>query len=132
MAARVRFQRSKHQVIGPWPEDAPSPESIARRVVFVGSAEHIPGPRLRSNATPCDPEQDPRRFREITRALRGAIRQGSVSRIFESGFPKYVWAWVDGRLYEARHINGPLGTYKGYRLEEWIRPQDPQGLLNEE
>jgi hypothetical protein len=41
-----------------------------------------------------------------------------------------VWGWLDNRLYEARHINGPQGTYKAYPLEELERPKDDQGRLN--
>ena len=33
------------------------------------------------------------------------------------------------RLYEARHINGPRGTYKAYPLEEIEYPIDPEGRL---
>ena len=29
-----------------------------------------------------------------------------------------------------RHINGPAGTYKGYRLEEVEYPRDPEGRLD--
>ena len=32
-------------------------------------------------------------------------------------------------LYEARHINGPAGTYKGYKLLESEYPRDPMGRL---
>ena len=34
-----------------------------------------------------------------------------------------------GDLYEARHINGPAGTYKGYKLLESEYPRDPMGRL---
>lgn len=64
-----------------------------------------------------------------TEALREGIRRGCVSAYFEGGFPKYVWTWIDQDLYEARHINGPRGTYKGYRLEELEHPSDPAGRL---
>jgi hypothetical protein len=66
-----------------------------------------------------------------TAALREGIRRRCVGAAFEGGFPKYVWTWIDGDLYEARHINGPQGTYKGYRLDEIEHPQDPNGLLND-
>ncbi len=64
-----------------------------------------------------------------TDALREGIRRMCVSEVFESGFPRYVWTWIDGELYEARHINGAAGTYKGYRLEEVEMPGDPAGRL---
>ena len=31
---------------------------------------------------------------------------------------------------EARHLNGPAGTYKGYRLEEVEYPRDPEKRLD--
>jgi hypothetical protein len=64
-----------------------------------------------------------------TRALRDGIRRRCVSQEFEGGYPKYVWTWVNGKLYEARHINGPRGTYKGYKLEAVEHPSDPDGRL---
>ena len=108
-------------------------ESVARRARYVGSPEHkaYPGaagpPALRSDATPCDPDiaSD-----DIGRALAEGVRRGCVSAVAEQGFPKYVWGWLNGNLYEARHINGPAGTYKGYRIEEPEYPRDPDGRLN--
>lgn len=64
-----------------------------------------------------------------TEALREGIRRQCISSSFEGGYPKYVWTWIDRKLYEARHINGPQGTYKGYRLEDVERPEDPEGKL---
>jgi hypothetical protein len=64
-----------------------------------------------------------------TEALREGIRRRCVSPVFEGGFPKYVWSWIAGVLYEARHINGPQGTYKGYRLEGLETPEDPDRRL---
>ena len=46
------------------------------------------------------------------------------------GFPRYAWGWLNGNLYEARHINGPAGTYKGYRLQEAEYPSDAEKRLN--
>ena len=40
-----------------------------------------------------------------------------------------MWVWVNGDLYEARHMRGPLGTYKAYPLEDIERPEDRDGLL---
>lgn len=110
-----------------------SAESVARKVRYVGSAEHkaYPSaagpPALRSDATPCDPGIS---IADIASALVAGIRRGCVSAATEQGFPKYVWGWLGGDLYEARHINGPAGTYKGYRIEESERPLDPDGRLN--
>lgn len=110
-----------------------SPESIAGKARYIGSAEHksypsLAGPpALRSDATPCDQGIA---YDEIQIALREAIRRRCVGAVFEQGFPKYAWGWIEGRLYEARHINGPAGTYKGYLIESAEHPRDPDGLLN--
>jgi hypothetical protein len=131
---RSRFKRQKRRRIGAWPDDAAPPEDLAQQVQYVGSPEHKdhPGPagapRLRSDATPCEASMT-RDINRNTEALREGIRRRCVSPIFEGGFPKYVWTWIEGILYEARHINGPRGTYKGYRLEEVEMPQDPEGKL---
>lgn len=110
-----------------------SAESVASKARYVGSAEHkdYPSaagpPALRSDATPCDPDIS---FTDIGAALAEGIRRGCVSAATEQDFPKYVWGWLDGNLYEARHVNGNPGTYKGYRIEEAERPRDPEGRLN--
>ena len=99
----------------------------------MGSAEHknYPSPAgppaLRSDATPCDPGLS---FAHIGAALAEGIRRGCVSADTEQDFPKYVWGWLGGDLYEARHINGPAGTYKGYKIEEPEYPRDPDGRLS--
>ncbi len=132
---RTRYQRSRRRKIGQWPKDFESSEAIASKVKYVGSAEHkdhpspAGPPRLRSDATPCAKEMTIDVARN-TRALREGIRRRCISACpFEGGFPKYVWTWIDGVLYEARHINGPQGTYKGYRIEDLERPDDPEGKL---
>lgn len=110
-----------------------SAESVASKARYVGSAEHkgYPSaagpPALRSDATPCDPDIS---VADIGSALAEGIRRGCVSAASEQGFPKFVWGWLGGDLYEARHINGPAGTYKGYRIEESERPLDRDGRLN--
>lgn len=131
---RSRFQRTRRHRIGTWPDDAPRPQEVAAKVSYVGSPEHkdhpspLGPPRLRSDATRCETHMT-RDVAANTAALREGILRLCVSPVFESGYPKYVWTWVDGVLYEARHINGPEGTYKGYRLEEVERPLDPEGRL---
>lgn len=133
---RQRYKRAKHRVIAPWPENIPVPERVAEQVRYVGSAEHkdYPSPAghpaLRSDASRCDPAlgYDVDRFTNI---LREAIQNRCVGAIFEGDFPKHVWAWVGTRLYEARHINGPQGTYKAYPLEEVEFPKDPENLLQQ-
>lgn len=131
-----RHRRPKHRVIAPWPNDVPAPDAVAEQARYVGSAEHkdYPSPAghpaLRSDASRCHPQlgYDVERF---TRVLREAIGRRCIGAIFEGSFPKYVWGWLDDRLYEARHINGPQGTYKAYPLEEAEFPKDPDALLQQ-
>lgn len=132
---RKRFTRPGRRKIGAWPLDADHPEVVAAKARYVGSPEHkdhpsVAGPpALRSDATPCEPSMTKDVDRN-TEALREGIRRARTSPVFEGGFPKYVWVWIDGDLYEARHINGPFGTYKGYRLEPTEYPKDPEGRLD--
>ena len=131
---RHRHSRPKHRIIATWASNTPDFNEIASRSHYVGSAEHkrypspAGNPALRSDASECDPRHTD--FQEITEVLREAIRRGCIGAIFEGSFPKYVWGWMDGQLYEARHINGPQGTYKAYPLEDLERPKDESGLLN--
>ena len=130
---RVRHYRNKRREIGSWPSEQPPPEAVASGARYIGSAEHkaYPSsagpPALRSDATPCDPQIS---VVTIQTALQEAISRRCVSSVFEQGFPKYAWGWIDGRLYEARHINGPAGTYKGYEVEKAEYPDDPENRLD--
>jgi len=132
---RTRFKRHKRRKIGEWPEGVESPEEVAKKVSYVGSPEHkdhpshVGGPALRSDATPCEPHLT-KDLERNTAALRQAILKRCTSSVFEGGFPKYVWTWLDGDLYEARHINGPQGTYKGYKLKPTEVPIDRNGALD--
>lgn len=128
----MRHRRPKPRVIGPWNGDE-SPKATASKVRYVGSSEHkshpssAGPPALRSDATPCDPAIE---AEAIDAVLKEAIRRRCTDARFEQGFPKYAWGWLDGDLYEARHINGPPGTYKGYRLKESEYPRDRDQRLN--
>ena len=131
---RTRFAKTKRRKIGPWPADAREPSLVAKDATYVGSSEHkdhpsaIGPPALRSDATPCEPAMT-RDVDANTAALREGIEKQRTSSTFEGGFPKYVWTWMGDDLYEARHINGPQGTYKAYRLEQAEWPHDPDGCL---
>ena len=128
----VRHRRTKRRAIGPW-TGGESPANTALRARYLGSPEHkgYPSragpPALRSDATPCDPKIE---REDVNAVLRQAIRRRCTSARFEQGFPRYAWGWLDGHLYEARHINGPAGTYKGYRLTEAEHPRDPEQRLD--
>lgn len=100
---------------------------------YVGSSEHkdyespAGPPALRSDAARCDPRYT--EFAPITAALREAIRRRCTGAQFEGSFPRYVWGWLDGRLYQARLINREQGWYKAWPLEEAERPRDDEKRL---
>src|SRR3954453_8353285 len=126
--ARKRHQRAKHERIIPWPEGQPSPEEVAEKAHYVGSSEHkdyespAGPPAPRSDAARCDARYSD--FAPITQALREAIRRRCSGVQFEGEFPRHVWGWLDGRLYEARLINRVQGWYKAWPIEEAERPRD--------
>lgn len=132
---RTRYKRNKRKTLGEWPVCSPSPEEVACKVQYIGSAEHksypskAGSPAFRSDASRCDPRYKDKE-EDITEALKKAIRNRAVCSTFEDGFPKYVWGFLDEDLYEVRHINGPVGTYKAYKLEDRIDwPEDPDNIL---
>lgn len=118
----------RRRVFGRSPDGQPPLREVARRAVYVGSAEHkghptgAGPPRLRADTTPCDPSID---TDQATRWLRAAIRAGLVSETWERGFPRYVWTRVRGIAYEARHGAGADGHYKGWPL---LEDELPEGL----
>jgi len=132
--ARKRHVRAKHESIEPWPEGGPGPEDVAGRARYVGSAEHkdYPSdagpPALRSDAARCDPRLTD--FSTITPALREAIRRGCVGAQFDGEFPRHVWGWLNGRLYEARLTNKAQGSYKAWPIDDVERPRDPENRLD--
>ena len=129
---RSRKSTGRKKRIGAWRAEQ-TPQAAARKVRYVGSAEHkdYPScagpPALRRDATPCEHGVD---FAHIGGILRYAIRRGCIGEEFEQGFPKYVWGWLKGSLYEARLVNAPMGTYKAYRLGQAQYPDDPDKLLD--
>jgi hypothetical protein len=131
--AGKRHQRSKHQIIRPWPTASRRPQ-LWPKARYVGSSEHkdyesaAGPPALRSDAARCDPQYTD--FEVITNALQEAIRHCCCSAHFEGKFPRHVWGWLDGRLYEARLVNRVQGWYKAWPIEESERPRDNDGRLN--
>ena len=100
--------------------------ALAAKVSYVISPEHkdyltAAGiGRLRSDATPCPRGLD---FDEVLSWLRAAFGAGNVSADLDGVFPKYAWARVDGRVYEARLSNSGLGQYKGYPITDDEAPR---------
>lgn len=104
---------------------------VAERSSYVGSPEHkdMPSfagrPRPRADASICDRAFADRQT-ELTDLLRDAIRRRVVGHPWEGGYPRYVWASIDGEVYEARLVNQGTGEYKGYML---TRSEWPEGMV---
>ena len=100
-------------------------DGMARKVDYILTPEHkdyktTAGPgKLRSDASACPRDLD---FADVRDWLRQAIRARQVSADFEGEFPRYIWARVDGRVYEARLSNSGLGAYKGYPIRDYESP----------
>ncbi|NOY92746.1 MAG: hypothetical protein GXP55_16270 [Deltaproteobacteria bacterium] len=92
-------------------------------------SDEPPRPRAESDCSRCEryPEEEWTRF---TSSLRAAIRAGCVAAADANGFPRYVWGFHHGRLFQARHRTDPPGTrYKGWWIDPEERPKDPEGRL---
>jgi len=100
-------------------------DAMAEKVSYVLTPEHkdyltTAGPgRLRSDASACPRDLD---FEQVLDWLREAVRARQISADFEGDFPRYVWARVEGRVYEARLSNSGLGAYKGYPIHDHESP----------
>src|SRR5437773_1047145 len=81
-------------------------EDLAARVSYVGSAEHksspspAGSPRLRRDATKCDPALSGA-FDTLTAWLREGVRAGNVGSPWQGELPRYVWIKQSGKWYEA-------------------------------
>jgi hypothetical protein len=100
-------------------------EQLASAVAYFPSSEHKDQmtagmvPRLRSDATACPHGLD---LGLVESWLREALRAGNFSAAEDNGFPRYVWAAHEGRVYEGRLTNSGQGHYKGYPLDDSERP----------
>lgn len=128
----TRYRRKTKSITHTWPDALPEPELLAAQVRYVGSQEHkgYPSfagePGLRSDAAQCDPAIEREQAEQI---LKRAIELRCVSSQEENGFPRYVWGWLDDRLYQARLINREQGWYKAWPIETVEAPLDPHGRL---
>ncbi len=139
MARRPQYASSPGRPgrIGEWPPGGRPPEEIARRVRYRGNPAHKSHPFSgeppkwrcrRSDKSKCDHFSEPavKRFGEL---IAKAILSGCVHVEFKGGFPKRVWAYVNGKLHEARLTNPATGEYHGFPIEyEEQEPDDPVTL----
>lgn len=99
---------------------------LAEQASYILTPEHkdyltAAGPgKLRSDATACPRGLD---FAEVESWLKETIEAGNVSADTENDFPRYAWARIRGRVYEARLSNSGLGQYKGYPIHDHEAPE---------
>jgi len=134
---KPRPKRGKPLSILDW--DGGPLDRFASEAEYLGSSEHKeyvnpvsgepPHPRAESDCSRCEkyPKEE---WVEFTDSLRAAIRMGCVASADANGFPRYVWGFHRGKLFQARHRTDPPGTrYKGWWITPEERPSDPGGRL---
>ena len=57
-------------------------------------------------------------------ATDGRVRENVRAFRDQGGFPRYVWAKLDGTWFEERLVNATAGTYKGYPVTEASIPRE--------
>ena len=121
-APKRRRPRSDQRL---YPTEGGNLADLSSRVRYIISAEHkdyltSAGPgKLRSDASACPRGLD---FIGVESWLKDAIAKGNASADIEGDFPRYAWARVGDRVYEARLSNSGLGQYKGYPIQEYEAP----------
>lgn len=139
MPKRPDYQRPpadiKRGCIARWPADKPPPEVIAQRVRYRANGKHKSYPSrqgfwnlVRADAAKC-PTFSEDQWHKLEDVLRRAILSGFVGEDFRGDFPSRVWAYINGKLYEARY-GGANGEYHGFPIESPQGfPRDQDGLL---
>ena len=101
-------------------------DNLAAIAKYVGSCEHKDFPSFAGQPCPrADASLCPRYIRDIaipTAWLRSAIRKGAIGKLWEGGFPRYVWHREGNIVFEARLVNRGEGSYKGYPLNDGEAP----------
>ncbi len=141
MAQRSRFQRKPEDFkpgrIGVWPSGKPLPNSVAVRARYIASGEHKDYPSseglwvmaVKADKSKCD-HFARSEWSRLQKVLRDAITAGCVHEEFRGDFPARAWAFINGKLHEARLTNAENGEYHGFPLdyqEQW--PDDPGNQL---
>lgn len=140
-AQRPRYRRPQdfsRGRVARWPNERPPPQSIARRAVYRPDGAHkdYPSPTRQWEFNPRTDKAKCAHYREdqwpqLVAVLRAAIAAPVVSAEFRGEFPARAWAYVNGRLHEARLTNPETGEYHGFPLTyEEQYPDDPEGLLS--
>lgn len=137
MENRRRYSRRGISVgkIIAWPEDAKSPEELAKLVEYTGSNVHktydspAGPPANYADKSKCD-VYDPRDWHRLRHSLQEAIRAKAVGP-FRGRFPSRAWVWINGVLHEARLTNQETGEYHGFPITDSRQYPEPADLLEE-
>jgi hypothetical protein len=141
MGHRSGYQRSKTDIrpgrIGAWAATANERQAVANRVRYCGNGAHKSYPAPNGEWTPSlRPGKSvcwrfaPSDWPKLVDLLREAIKSGCVHVQFDGDFPTRAWAYINGKLHEARLHNAALGEYHGFPLDyQEHEPIDPNGLL---
>ncbi len=128
MPRAPKYQRGPADIrpgrIGQWPTSGPTAEEIAERCRYVANGEHKTYPSkdgswtlmAKADKAKCAVIHESQ-WPLVVAALKQAIREGCISDQFENGFPRRVWAHVNGTLHEARLSNSLRGEYHAFPLE---------------
>lgn len=123
MSRRPDYRRRiKPGRIFEWPENVGTPEEVASRVTYAGSALHktyqspAGPPAYRADKAKCD-EYPRAAWPQLEEALRNAIRAEMVD-VFRGEFPGRAWVWINNVLHEARLTNQDVGDYHGFPLND--------------
>lgn len=142
MGTRPQPRREKDfkpGVVTGWRERSVDRAALVRVAYYIPDGKHKRYPAPNREWTLCTrpegeecPRIDPKRWFRLQEILRAAMAAGAVMFRKEdpSEYPARVWAFIDGRLFEARRSNAENGGYHGFPLVfEQNFPLDPHDLL---
>lgn len=120
-----------------WGNHTPTATALASQVRYGGSGKHknYPAPNgewvpIHRPGTALCEQFDVAQWPRILAALQDAIRSSCVQLAPGQTFPTRVWAYINGKLHEAKITNRGTGEYHGFPLEyESQMPDDPHDIL---
>jgi len=125
MKFRKRQGNRPERRIAPFEDVEHKLASLSQNLVYEGSAHHKlrpgdygfhPPSNPRSTKSTCDGSNEVL-LSDATALFFEGVKRGMVSKLDESGLPKYVWAKdANGNVFEAKRGGSSPTTYHGYRL----------------